>query len=479
MRVAGVCVASAVLMVNLVALAGSRSLVSADASKQSRNFVAWARRSLTVLNEGVERSGSEDLDALGARIADASVVALGEGVHLAAEPLSFRNRLFQYLVEAKGFTAIAIESGLLEGHGVDDYVSGGTGDLPEVLQNGIGWTFDRLPQNAALVRWMREYNADRAHARKLHFYGFDLSGSPGNPRARLGPSLAAMRALDYLKTVDPVAERTFRDRMSRWLPYLTYDFTCRPRSRNYTDLTVGDRARLSQALSDLVGWLENHKAEYLASTSAPDFAWGYQAAKAAQQVDRWFRALPSASDSCVNPFATLAKTDEIRDRIQAENLNQILEWEGVRGRLLVFAHSLHLSQAPVDRCWGNAQQTSERSPDCSRWSDAGTYWSHWYGSRYFVLASLVGRGSVGCGATEALEPPASGSVAEMLAQVSSHAIALDLTATPASAEQAVKSVRPFGPPERWDQAWEKFRLSASLAFDILVFFPRVTPACAH
>src|SRR6185437_3964893 len=47
-------------------------------------------------------------------IGPAAIVAFGEGSHLAREPLEFRNALFRYLVEYKGFTSIAIESGLLE-----------------------------------------------------------------------------------------------------------------------------------------------------------------------------------------------------------------------------------------------------------------------------------------------------------------------------------------------------------------------------
>jgi len=50
---------------------------------------------------------------------------LSEGVHGAAEPLEFRNRVLQYLVEAKAFTAIAIESGIVESRTVHDYVRGG------------------------------------------------------------------------------------------------------------------------------------------------------------------------------------------------------------------------------------------------------------------------------------------------------------------------------------------------------------------
>jgi len=62
---------------------------------------------------------------LGSLIGDASIVALSEAVHGVAEPLRFRNGLLEYLAWEKGFSAIAIESGVLEGRTIDDYVQGG------------------------------------------------------------------------------------------------------------------------------------------------------------------------------------------------------------------------------------------------------------------------------------------------------------------------------------------------------------------
>jgi erythromycin esterase-like protein len=67
-------------------------------------FESWARDSriaLSVIGEG----DPQDLGALEALIDRADIVALGEGVHLAAEPLEFRDQLIQHLVRDKGFTA--------------------------------------------------------------------------------------------------------------------------------------------------------------------------------------------------------------------------------------------------------------------------------------------------------------------------------------------------------------------------------------
>lgn len=47
-------------------------------------------------------------------IGKARVVALGEPMHGAHEPMAFRNRLIRFVVEQMGFTAVALESGFTE-----------------------------------------------------------------------------------------------------------------------------------------------------------------------------------------------------------------------------------------------------------------------------------------------------------------------------------------------------------------------------
>ena len=150
------------------------------------SFLRWAKESVTPLSIVSRGPHWEGFAPLGKMIGNATVVALSEAVHGAAEPLEFRNRMIEYLVEEKGFTAIAIESGIVESRIVHEYVLGGPGDLSAVLAEGISWTMDQLLQNHALVRWLRRYNADVRLARKVNFYGFDVPGSPGNPTPNRG-----------------------------------------------------------------------------------------------------------------------------------------------------------------------------------------------------------------------------------------------------------------------------------------------------
>src|SRR3954451_24192621 len=78
-------------------------------------FLQWAKKSLHPVTSADLDASTMDLVPIEKMIGDARIVGIGEFVHAGAEPLIFRNRLFKHLVEHKGFTAIGIESGIVEG----------------------------------------------------------------------------------------------------------------------------------------------------------------------------------------------------------------------------------------------------------------------------------------------------------------------------------------------------------------------------
>jgi erythromycin esterase len=477
-----VCLICALMALSTTAFPDQRASKGASAREEPTSLIAWARRSMTPINGPLASSAPASFDALGAMIGDASVVALGEGVHFAAEPLEFRNRLLQYLVQSKGFTAIAIESGLIEGRGVDDYVSGGGGELSSVLREGVGWTFDQLPQNAALVRWMRDYNADASHPRKIHFYGFDISGSPGNSRAHRGADTALVAALAFLERVDPVAARSWRVRLEPVLPYVRYDFVRAPGQLGYEELGPTRRDLLTSAIDDLIRRVETHRGAYVAASSADDYAWGYRAAIAARQVDQWLRELPVGVGPLADPVAALAEADERRDRAQADNIGWIRDREGPDGKLLIFAHTVHLSRSTVLRRWGrlggNPQAHSGATDSQRRYRVAGTYLDTRRGTGLIVMGGLIGHGVVGCGAlTERLTPPAPDTLAGMVGRISAQDFALDLRGTPPEAMGALTVRRALGHNDELFGFWEDFAVPARPAFDVLIYFDAVTPAC--
>src|SRR5262245_54845234 len=74
-------------------------------------FGEWARdhvHPITSVEEGAHDDA--DLQTLSNIIGGAHVVAFGEPIHGAREPLAMRNRLIRYGVTRLGFTAVALET---------------------------------------------------------------------------------------------------------------------------------------------------------------------------------------------------------------------------------------------------------------------------------------------------------------------------------------------------------------------------------
>ncbi len=121
----------------------------------------------------IDSSGTfnASIDKVIASLDDAvELLGFGEALHGGEDILILRNRLFQHLVEAHGYCAVAIESSFPRAHVVNEYVAGrGTASYAAVQDAGFSHGFGRLDANRELVEWMRRYNVDPSHRVKLHF----------------------------------------------------------------------------------------------------------------------------------------------------------------------------------------------------------------------------------------------------------------------------------------------------------------------
>jgi erythromycin esterase len=439
----------------------------APAPADGLGFATWARRAQVT---------DSDFAALGQTIGTHRVVVLTEGAHAAAEPLEARNQLFKYLVERQGFTAIAIESGIVESRLVHQYVRGAAGELNEVLAQGVTWSFDQLPQNRELVAWLRDYNADPRHARKVNFYGFDVPGSPGNPDANRDMATALNEALAFVTRVDPAAGALLRSRLGSLDQYIRFGFSRSPETPGYDRLSQTQRDLITSLGADLLTLLERHEAQYVAGSSRSDYDWAYRAAIGAREADQWLRQIPLdwaplAPGEPVALFSEqlkfMAAALDVRDRAQADNLGWILEREGPQGKILVFAHLYHLSAAPMTTFWRSGTGVTRRSQ-----AVAGTYLKARLGDQLISIGNLIGRGEVACaGFRERLAAAQPGSWEQSAGEVGSPRYWLDLRQAPAPILQWLHQTRPVG------HGGDSFEVSLGAAFDVLFFIDSVTPAC--
>ena len=279
-----------------------------------------------------------DLEPIRRLGGNAHVVSFGEGLHGSAEPLEFRNRLFRFLVEKMGFSAIAIESGIVEGFLVNRYVLIGAGTLDEVMARGFDFGFGQLPQQRELIQWMREYNADPRHAHKVSFHGIDVSGSPEHAQQPLFDALA------YLATRDQPGAAALRARIADLEPMLNLDRSS-DRPGQYTALDQAQRDRLTGAIADLIAALDLLEPVPPASSHDAAFVVAHQTAIAARQADDYLRRLPIGWNIKKDGPTGLAGTVASADRTKADNIQWIRDQLGPDGRLLLFAHRDHL--API------------------------------------------------------------------------------------------------------------------------------------
>ena len=272
---------------------------------------------------------------LRAMIGDARVVALGEpalGIH---ESLIFRNHLFEYLVEERGFTAIAVESAFPESRRLANFIAGGSGDAEEILTATHSWWHEPLEENMQLVRWMRSYNMKHKGKHPVRFYAIDL-GYTGKWGSRPTP-LALEAALQYLKHVDVASARSLGSIFQPWLLRL---------ANPTAPWTKSEHTAFTSAIDDLVSLLERERVTYLAVGPSADYEWAHQAAIVAQQTDRMFRVAPTETPGEQVPRSAWRMVNA-RDAAMAENVLWALRQEGTAGRILVITHKAHVQLAPV------------------------------------------------------------------------------------------------------------------------------------
>ena len=447
------------------------------------DFLVWAKTSLIPISADALSSHGDESQALGQVIGNATVVVLSEALHGAEEPLDFRNRLLQYLVAEKGFTAIAIESGIVESRTVHDYVLGGAGDLPKVMAEGFSWTFDRLPQNQALVRWLRDYNADPLRGRKINFYGFDVSGSPGDLNPHRGVQTALVEALKYISLVDPAAGAAFHARIDSLLPSVRIARQSTEGSdyeREYQALTKIARDEVTAGINSMAALLRRGKDKYTSRTTTDDYVWAYRDAIAARQVDAFLRQTPTGQTQVGDNNRFLSASQDVRDRAQADNVDWIIKQEGRSGKVLVFAHRYHVSKAPVRLNWAawQGQQGSFR-PVLSNQQVMGSYLRQRVGGgRLVVFGNLVGSGIASCpepeccaGVNESVEQAPPGSIDGLAGEVGTPSFVLDLRQAPIKVKKWLDQEHEVG------RGHEVLTLPVGKAFDVLFYLDAVSPAC--
>lgn len=282
-----------------------------DAAERAAT-VQWLAAHARPLRTAEPTGDHGDLDFLHDWIGRARIVSLGEATHGTREFFQLKHRIFRHLVEKEGFTAFAFEAALPEAMDIDHYVQTGEGDPRGALAGLYFWTWD-TEEVLDLIRWMRAYNADPKHARKIHFYGFDIQSMTRPPKV----------AIAYLEKVDPALAARFRVEVADLLnPFLVLDMSSW--SEEHNKGLLRSALAIAQAIRD-------GKEKYTAISGAD--AW--EMADRHAQVFRQYAGTYLAHDETVTPGG--------RDGAMAENVDWILAREGKDARIVLWAHNYHIA----------------------------------------------------------------------------------------------------------------------------------------
>ena len=319
--------------------------------------------------ESVDAAVDRLVAALGDRV---ELLGFGEALHGGEEILRLRNRLFQRLVDAHGYTAIAIESSYPRGRIVNKYVAGcGSESYEMVQETGFGHDFGRLEANRELVEWMRQYNADATHAVKLRFDGFDLPSGYGGPSS---PRQVMMFAVEYLESIDRVRGEGFRQRTealigddAQWENPMAW----RDPAKSEGLLSATSQLRLEA--EDLISELRVRSPELASQDEGDRFSEAEQSVNVARHLLNFYMALARNME--------YAPSLAVRDLLMADNLEYIASRERERGKVLVFAHNKHLQRG---------QAKWQMGPNVVAWWPAGAHLNRTFGERYAVVGTGVG-----------------------------------------------------------------------------------------
>jgi erythromycin esterase len=419
--------------------------------EQRDAFVAWAREHAVPLPACPSPSHMTGVGRLRAVVGNSRVVALGEPAHGAHEPLAFRNCLLRALVEQGGFTAIAIESGLSESRRLYDYAAGGPGDVGQLVGTGLTWGFGRFSENVELLEWIRRYNVDPAHKRKVNFYGIDLSGGDSSG-LWLNAGITLQDGLAYLSRASPRQSRRARRAVAPFLDRFT--------QAGYAAMTPQDRTSLNAAIDGLIDVFDRNRSTLVAASTQSDYDWARRNAVGARQLEALFRVSPSGppgEDLRPDDY----KADAARDAAMADNVRWVVEREGPAGRVLLFAHNGHIMNAPTR---GGIWSIYAQAPMVM-----GQHLRTALGNDLLIMP--ISAGSNGPGLPFGNQ--GSGSLDTALAATGLKHFLLD-----------IRSARNEAPTGTWLTQTQSLRASfttealilPATAFDAVIFFDRLTPA---
>lgn len=264
---------------------------------------------------------SQDLDPLFKRIGDAHCVLLGEASHGTHEYYTWRTAITKRLIKEKGFNFIAVEGDWPDCYRLNRYSKGI--DNQDKNSSQLMRDFKRWPtwmwanwEVAALIEWLKEFNADPYIDKRIGFYGLDVYS--------LWDSMDEI--VGYLEKTDPIAANLAKKAIQCFEPFGEDE---QRYAREQYSLEDSCREPLVQLLSEIRRKAPSYDHDPEAALNAE------QNASIAVNAEEYYTQMMSFNDNTWN----------LRDSHMMETLNRLLKFHGEDAKAIIWEHNTHIGDA--------------------------------------------------------------------------------------------------------------------------------------
>ncbi len=253
------------------------------------------------------------------RFAERRLVLLGEASHGTSEFYRARAAITRRLIEAHGFTIVAVEADWPDAAAVDRYARHRppSARLQVPFQRFPAWMW-RNREVMDFVEWLRGHNEDREEAERAGFYGLDIYNMSG--------SIAAV--LEYLDKVDPHAAATARERYGCLTPWQN-----EPSTYGRAALSKSFRKCEEAVVRQCRDLLERQL--QAGQHSGDDLLDAAQNARLIASAEKYYRVMYYAG----------AESWNMRDTHMFDTLQYVLDARGPGTKAVVWAHNSHIGDA--------------------------------------------------------------------------------------------------------------------------------------
>jgi erythromycin esterase len=253
----------------------------------------------------------KDIALLKDELATKRIVGMGEATHGTHEFQALKFSVFKFLVTEMHYKLFGLEAGFAESLVVNDYILYGKGNAKQAIRGMHYWMWSNK-DFLKMIEWMRTYNSDKPMEQRIRFYGFDMQLD----------GYAIQFITSSLKKLDSV--------------YFNTHFSAFPNQHiAYVKFTDSKKDSTQVLLNSVKTYINDQEDNLLKLFSKDELAYLKHSLVLLQQC------FDLNTDHTNMMIASLQK----RDKYMAENVEWILNFEGPKSKVMLWAHNGHISKS--------------------------------------------------------------------------------------------------------------------------------------